>query len=97
MAQLDLFQQTYLDVLLKTSHFEAGRKLSEMRVKQRPLTPRGMWQLSQSLEGTGRAHHAKIINDHAGQLNDWYSSHPPEKNHRASPESFPKLDIRLLV
>jgi len=45
-AQLDLFAQTYADVLLKSEHHEKAKSLLEARTQQRPCTPQVMRQLS---------------------------------------------------
>jgi len=47
-AQLDMFEQTYIDVSLKSGHIARAKDLLQFRVKSRPRTPAVLRQLGEA-------------------------------------------------
>eukprot|EP01112_Ceratiomyxa_fruticulosa_P019289 TRINITY_DN6297_c0_g2_i1.p1 TRINITY_DN6297_c0_g2~~TRINITY_DN6297_c0_g2_i1.p1 ORF type:complete len:536 (+),score=106.25 TRINITY_DN6297_c0_g2_i1:295-1902(+) len=76
-AQLDIFEQTYVDTLLRTKHYQIAKNTLENRIRYRPYTPVFLEQLSESLEGTGQLVKAFEAKEKAKKLDLWYKQNSP--------------------
>jgi len=76
-AQLDIFEQTYVDTLLRTKHYHLATNILEHRIRYRPHTPVFLEQLSESFDGTGQIVKAVEAKEKARKLNLWYKENSP--------------------
>eukprot|EP00026_Physarum_polycephalum_P006984 Phypoly_transcript_07037.p1 GENE.Phypoly_transcript_07037~~Phypoly_transcript_07037.p1 ORF type:complete len:490 (+),score=73.23 Phypoly_transcript_07037:64-1533(+) len=76
-AQLDMFEQTYIDVLYKSGKVASAKSLLSERVKTRPNTPVVLEQLSQACAQNGDTESSAKFSERATYWTSYYRNHTP--------------------
>lgn len=76
-AQLDMFEQTYIDVLFKSGHIGRAKNILENRVKSRPHTPAVLSQLAQAYDQSGEKEQSEKYRSLAKYWSEYYKTHTP--------------------